>query len=141
MKIETYLNDNLFTDINEAIETVDVRTHYNAFKGDVMFTFYNTEKPYLIVPEEIELEENEEKLYEIKTNINDITYNVSDSNVAEIIVENNKYYIKANSVGDTTITIGNDSITKLTSITVVLSQDDSEVTNKRLSNIPKDITM
>ena len=29
--IETYLNDNLFTDTQSSIETVDVRTHYNAF--------------------------------------------------------------------------------------------------------------
>lgn len=81
MKIETYLNDNLFTDKNSVIETVDVRTHYNAFKGDVMFTFYNTEKEYLIVPEEIELEEGEDVLYEVKTNMDDVTSKIDNSDI------------------------------------------------------------
>ena len=44
MKIETYLNDNLFTDKEVDIETCDVRAHYDSFKGDVMFTFYNRDK-------------------------------------------------------------------------------------------------
>jgi hypothetical protein len=39
--VESYLNDNLFTDKSVNIQTVDIRSHYNATKGDVMFTFYN----------------------------------------------------------------------------------------------------
>ena len=68
MKIETYLNDNLFTNKDSSIQTIDVRTHYNAFKGDVMFTFYNTNNPYLIIPSYIEVTEGSEYLLEIKTN-------------------------------------------------------------------------
>lgn len=41
MNVESYLNDNLFTDKSVNIQTVDIRSHYNATKGDVMFTFYN----------------------------------------------------------------------------------------------------
>ena len=40
MKIESYLNDNLFTNENVEMEICDVRTHYNETKGDIMFTFF-----------------------------------------------------------------------------------------------------
>lgn len=40
MKIETYLNNNLAERYNIDIDTCDIRTHYNSFKGDVMFTWY-----------------------------------------------------------------------------------------------------
>lgn len=42
MKIETYLNNNLAARYNIDIDTCDIRTHYNSFKGDVIFTWYTT---------------------------------------------------------------------------------------------------
>ena len=40
MKIETFLNNNLDARYTIDIDTCDIRTHYNSFKGDVMFTWY-----------------------------------------------------------------------------------------------------
>lgn len=40
MKIESYLNDNMFTNEKVEMEICDVRTHYNETKGDIMFTFF-----------------------------------------------------------------------------------------------------
>ena len=38
MKIETFLNLNLESRYDIDVDTSDVRTHYNSFKGDVIFT-------------------------------------------------------------------------------------------------------
>lgn len=49
MKVETYLKDFLANqpeDINMSIQ--DIRTHYNAKKGDIMFTWYANDKIYSI---------------------------------------------------------------------------------------------
>ena len=40
MKIESYLNDELGTNKSIDLPLVDIRTHYNATKGDIMFTFF-----------------------------------------------------------------------------------------------------
>lgn len=42
MKIESYLNDEMGTNMSVQLELCDVRTHYNTTKGDIMFTFYKT---------------------------------------------------------------------------------------------------
>jgi len=47
LKVQKFLNDNI--DLNESdklpqIDFRNVKTHFNAFKGDVMFTFYNDDK-------------------------------------------------------------------------------------------------
>ena len=47
LKVQKFLNDNI--DLNESdklpqIDFKNVKTHFNAFKGDVMFTFYNDVK-------------------------------------------------------------------------------------------------
>lgn len=47
MKVETYLKDNL-KPITVKLGTSDVRTHYNAKKGDLMFTWYFDNKLYSI---------------------------------------------------------------------------------------------
>ena len=49
LKVQKFLNDNI--NLNEADKTPtigikNVKTHYNAFKGDVMFTFYNDDKEW-----------------------------------------------------------------------------------------------
>ena len=128
MKIESYLNDNLFTDANSVIETIDVRTHYNAFKGDVMFTFYNTKKPYLIVPDEIDLYEGEERLYGIKTNIEDVTFDIEDSNIAELIMRNGNIYVKGKLVGSTKVNVKSKNY-------------EPVISNKYLTNIPSEVSL
>lgn len=47
MKIQRYLNDHIKldeTDKYPIISLRNVKTHYNNYKGDVMFTFYNAGK-------------------------------------------------------------------------------------------------
>lgn len=47
MKIQHYLNDNIVlseADKYPIVALRNVKTHYNSFKGDVMFTFYNEDK-------------------------------------------------------------------------------------------------
>ena len=43
MHVQRFLNDNTFVDLTENVilGTTDVRTHYNNYKGDVMFVLYN----------------------------------------------------------------------------------------------------
>ena len=44
MKVQKFLNDNILLSENDKYPELalkNVRTHYNAYKGDVMFTFYN----------------------------------------------------------------------------------------------------
>lgn len=42
MKIESYLNDEMGTNLPVQMELCDIRTHYNEAKGDIMFTFYKS---------------------------------------------------------------------------------------------------
>lgn len=44
MHIESLLNDTMNNDYDIAIGEEDVRTHYNSFKGDIIFTWYNGDK-------------------------------------------------------------------------------------------------
>jgi len=48
MKIESFLNQYLSSDYIVSIGNCDIRTHYNSFKGDVIFTWYNGTKQYAI---------------------------------------------------------------------------------------------
>lgn len=48
MKIESFLNRYLSPDYVVSIGNCDIRTHYNSFKGDVIFTWYNGTKEYAI---------------------------------------------------------------------------------------------
>ena len=48
MKIETFLNKNLLPNYSIDIDKCDVRTHYNAFKGDVIFTWYSSDGRFSI---------------------------------------------------------------------------------------------
>jgi hypothetical protein len=44
MKIQKFLNDNIKLREEDKYPTIalrNVKTHYNNYKGDVMFTFYN----------------------------------------------------------------------------------------------------
>ncbi|MDD7753459.1 MAG: hypothetical protein PUJ51_02975 [Clostridiales bacterium] len=45
MKVQRFLNDNIKLseeDKKPIIGIKNVKTHFNNFKGDIMFTFYNT---------------------------------------------------------------------------------------------------
>ncbi|MBQ8132582.1 MAG: hypothetical protein IJ193_08835 [Bacilli bacterium] len=44
MKLQRFLNDNINLDLTRdiTIGTTNVKTHFNNYKGDVMFTFYHT---------------------------------------------------------------------------------------------------
>ena len=47
LKVQKFLNDNINLKESDKIPTVgikNVKTHYNSFKGDIMFTFYNNDK-------------------------------------------------------------------------------------------------
>lgn len=47
LKVQKFLNDNINLRESDRIVTIglkNVKTHYNAFKGDIMFTFYNNDK-------------------------------------------------------------------------------------------------
>ena len=49
LKVQKFLNDNIILNESDKIPTIglkNVKTHYNAFKGDVMFTFYNGKKEW-----------------------------------------------------------------------------------------------
>lgn len=54
-KIQSFLNEELTIDWNDKffIGATNVRTHYNNFKGDVIFTFYKDDKTYSICYNEL----------------------------------------------------------------------------------------
>ena len=116
--VETYLNDNLFTDIQSSIETVDVRTHYNAFKGDLMFTFYNTNKKYISVTSTFNVNLNDSRHLNVVSNINDLQYSIANQEIAILEPGN---YIKGLRVGETELTITGGGIEK--TVTIVVSEE------------------
>lgn len=54
MKIQRFLNDNINLDLTtrENLGETNVKTHYNNHKGDVMFTFYNTNDNFIRTKED-----------------------------------------------------------------------------------------
>lgn len=48
MKIESFLNEYLKVTYDTKIGSIDIRTHYNIFKGDVIFTWYDDKDKYSI---------------------------------------------------------------------------------------------
>lgn len=49
MLVQRFLNDNINLteyDVNPIISLKNVKTHFNNYKGDVMFTFYNGSKEW-----------------------------------------------------------------------------------------------
>lgn len=51
MKIQRFLNDNILLqegDKNADIGIINIKTHYNSYKGDLMFTFYKNDKKWNI---------------------------------------------------------------------------------------------
>jgi hypothetical protein len=45
--MQKFLNDNINLKESDQLPTIglrNVKTHYNKFKGDIMFTFYNGDK-------------------------------------------------------------------------------------------------
>ena len=124
MKIETYLQDNLFTDEPVYMELCDVRTHYNALKGDVMFTFYNKAKPekepyFVIKTDDVTVGVNKVYTIPYSTNkpISDIELEFGDLINCEL-----KYgylYITGLSIGYSTVIIDGNTI----NVTVVESEE------------------
>ena len=124
MKIETYLQDNLFTDEPVYMELCDVRTHYNALKGDVMFTFYNKAKPekepyFVIKTDDVTVGVNKVYTIPYSTNkpISDIELEFGDLINCEL-----KYgylYITGLSIGSSTVIIDGNTI----NVTVVESEE------------------
>ena len=124
MKIETYLQDNLFTDESVYMELCDVRTHYNALKGDVMFTFYNKAKPekepyFVIKTDDVTVGVNKVYTIPYSTNkpISDIELEFGDLINCEL-----KYgylYITGLSIGSSTVIIDGNTI----NVTVVESEE------------------
>ena len=124
MKIETYLQDNLFTDEPVYMELCDVRTHYNALKGDVMFTFYNKTKPekepyFVIKTDDVTVGVN--KVYTIPYSTNKPISNI-ELEFGDLINCELKYgylYITGLSIGSSTVTIDGNTI----NVTVVESEE------------------
>lgn len=64
VNVESYLNDELGTNTSVDLPLIDVRTHYNATKGDIMFTFFKKlfkKRPKTVAPVE------EKKYFNINT--------------------------------------------------------------------------
>lgn len=139
VNVETYLNDNLFTDVKSSIETVDVRTHYNAFKGDLMFTFYNTYKKYISAPSVLYIPVGDTKQLTITSNADNLQYSIGNSYVATL--ESN-LYIKGLRVGETTLTISGDNIEKTVRIIVLQQQDVPAIPiNSNFKGMPLSMTL
>lgn len=110
MKIESYLNDNLFTNKEVNIELCDVRTHYNSFKGDLMFSFYSkeSEKPdyYLYIDDsDVDLVENDVKAIPYESNIDDKDIVLKFDNHVFCFLKENKLWIIAKQDGNTYVEI------------------------------------
>ncbi|MBO7693405.1 MAG: hypothetical protein J6T10_12315 [Methanobrevibacter sp.] len=108
----------MFTDIQSSIETVDVRTHYNAFKGDLMFTFYNTNKKYISVTSTFNVNLNDSRHLNVVSNINDLQYSIANQEIAILEPGN---YIKGLRVGETELTITGEGIEK--TVTIIVSEE------------------
>lgn len=109
MKIESYLNDELGTNKSIDLPLFDVRTHYNATKGDLMFTFFkklfgkketqmkkrSTQEPAprTIVKQEeakyFNINTSEEVLSINKTDTRAFTTNLTESEVNAIVNDTN----------------------------------------------------
>ena len=122
MKIETYLNDELGTNASVDLPLVDVRTHYNSTKGDLMFCFYRLDdvSPRKeITPDEgdylylntsnIVTTPNSTITRVISTNLDNVDVSSNDENVATVSVnlENNTLTITAIADGVCSICCGN----------------------------------
>ena len=117
MKIETYLKDYLDTlDVNVGL--VDVRTHYNAKKGDIMFTFYtinNSDREafyqdyFYVAKSKINLYLNNTVLIKCYTNLNTSDINITCSDNLTCSYEDNSIKITAIDLGEGTVSV-NDEI-------------------------------
>lgn len=127
MHVESYLNDELDTNKSVDMPLLDVRTHYNDTKGDLMFTFYRKDKyspREELKPEEqdyayvntskIEIEPGTTITRVIDTNIEDFAEQVysEDPEIATVSVnlENNTLIITAVADGVCSICCGKKKI-------------------------------
>lgn len=125
MKIETYLNDELGTNASVDLPLVDVRTHYNSTKGDLMFCFYRLGKVSPrkeITPDEgdylylntsnIVTTPNSTVTRVISTNLENVDAYSNDDNIATVSVnlKDNTLTITAVADGVCSICCGNKTI-------------------------------
>lgn len=142
MKVETYLKDYL-NPVDIEIGLKDVRTHYNAKKGDIMFTFYTidpddrqafNQKYFYINENDITVYLNKERSIKCSTNMKDSEINLTFSDNLNCVYENKVIKVIGNEVGigniyvngqlKATITISDNSEEQDTTYTVNLSRHD-----------------
>jgi hypothetical protein len=142
MKVETYLKDYL-NPVNIEMGLKDVRTHYNAKKGDIMFTFYTidpddrqafNQKYFYINENDITVCINKEHVIKCSTNMKDSEIDLTFSDNLNCVYENKVIKVIGNEVGigniyvngqlKATITISDNSEEQDTTYTVNLSRHD-----------------
>ena len=142
MKVETYLKDYL-NPVDVEMGLKDVRTHYNAKKGDIMFTFYTidpndrqafNQKYFYINENDITVYLNKERVIKCSTNMKDSEINLTFSDNLNCVYENKVIKVIGNEVGigniyvngqlKATITISDNSEEQDTIYTVNLSRHD-----------------
>ena len=112
MKIESYLNDELGTNASIDLPLVDVRTHYNATKGDIMFTFFKKlfkKRPKTVAPVEekkyfnistgdVVMNQNSTSSRNFSTNypVNQITVTISDEDLISYSISNSGITFSSN---------------------------------------------
>ena len=130
MKIESYLNDEMGTNKSVDLPLFDVRTHYNATKGDLMFTFFKKlfktkpveqleprttitpidEKYFNINTSDLVLSIGESITRKFNTNLSEleVSFNVDISGIvnAELDFANKTLTITGLEAGETQIEIG-----------------------------------
>lgn len=134
MKIETYLKDYLDT-TNIQIGLKDIRTHYNAKKGDVMFTFYTIDpsqreafikKYFYIDRNEIIVYLNELISIKCSTNMDDSEIEITYSDNLNCTYKNGIIELIGTELGVGEIYVNGEQKAE---ITVKERQDSSEITD------------
>ena len=133
MKIETYLKDYLSPlDIEMGLK--DIRTHYNAKKGDIMFTFYTIDpddrpafnkKYFYINEEDITVYLNKERIVKCSTNMDDSEINLTFSDNLNCVYENKTIKIIGNEVGNGNIYV-NDELKAMVTIEDSSEEQDTD---------------
>ena len=154
MKIESYLNDELGTNVSIDLPLFDVRTHYNATKGDIMFTFFkklfkkqdkkveprNSVKPesqkyFNISTAEEVLSENEVISRSFSTNLpeSEVIASIGDENIAviELDFENKKLITHGLEAGGTDIDIAGKKIpVRVKTEEEIRAEEQQEIANQ-----------
>lgn len=155
MKIESYLNDELGTNASIDLPLVDVRTHYNATKGDIMFTFFKKlfkKRPKTVAPVEekkyfnistsewvLKIDETATRSFSTNYDVADITASSDNENIATVFVDNTKKIVSVHAIeaGGVTITVAGKRIPiRIKSVEEVAAEEQkaiSEITGTVVS--------